>query len=155
MGDFLTETKEKVGERQDIPEFSTTNRGVFPRSEKFNKQLSSNSSKNKVIYRGCIVFGMSREIFNFGVMKDSIGSVSPAYHVYKIDESIINPVFLELLMRNCPDYFLSLIKPGAREGQVLDKEELSKKLIVVPSLEVQNKYVLLHNYLNDFICYPA
>lgn len=155
MGDFLTESKEKVGERLDIPEFSTTNRGVYPRSEKFNKQLSNNSSKNKVIYRGCIIFGMSREIFNFGVMKDSIGSVSPAYHVYKIDDSIINPVFLELLMRNCPDYFLSLIKPGAREGQVLDKEELSKKLIVVPTLEVQNKYVLLHNYLNDFICYPV
>lgn len=44
----------------------------------------------------------------------------------KIDDSIINPVFLELLIRNCPDYFFSLIKSGAREGQVLDKEELSK-----------------------------
>ena len=151
MGDFLSETKEKVGERTDIPEFSTTNRGVYPRSEKFNKQLSSNSSKNKVIHRGCIIFGMSREIFNFGVMKDLIGSVSPAYHVYKIDDNIINPVFLELLMRNCPDYFLSLIKPGAREGQVLDKEELAKKMIIVPPIELQNKYIVLFEYLNSFI----
>ncbi|WP_083711215.1 N-6 DNA methylase [Domibacillus epiphyticus] len=143
MGSFLTPKNIKVGEREGISEYSTTNSGVHPRAQKFNKKLSSNFKKNKIVEKGDIVFGMSREIFNFGIMKDEIGSVSPAYHVYEIDTDVINAEFLEVYMRLCSDYFLSLIKPGAREGQVLDKEELQHKLIVCPPLDIQSKYMLI------------
>lgn len=67
-----------------------------------------------------------------------------------INSEIANPIFLELLMRNCPDYFLSLIKPGAREGQVLDKDELSKKLIIIPPIQLQNRYIVLYEYFAKF-----
>ena len=151
MGDILTVSNEKVGDRTDIPEYSTTNQGIFPRATKFNKTLSKNSGKNKVIRRGDIVFGMSREIFNFGVMTDPIGSVSPAYHVYHINEEIMNPEFLESYMRICSDYFLSLIKPGAREGQVLDKDELQRKIILLPPLKLQEQFIALKNYSDDWL----
>ena len=146
MGDLLYVSNEKVGEQKEIPEYSTTNQGLFLRAKKFNKALTQNSSKNKLIIRGDIVFGMSREIFNFGVMKEERGSVSPAYHVYHINDNIMNPEFLEIYMRICSEYFLSLIKPGAREGQVLDKEELKRKIILCPPKELQDKYMLIRNH---------
>ena len=143
FGELLTPSTEKVGDRKNIPEYSTTNLGIFPRATKFNKSLTSNSSKNKLIRKGDIVFGMSREILNFGVMLDDIGSVSPAYHVYHINEQQLNPEFLEVYMRLCSEYFLSLIKPGAREGQVLDKDELTRKLILCPPIDIQDKYMII------------
>lgn len=147
MGQFLESKNERVGDTEGIPEYSTTNNGLIPRSEKFNKVLSKNSSKYRVIRYGDIVFGMSREIFNFGVMKEEVGCVSPAYHVYKIDERIINPEFLEIYMNICSEFFLSLIKPGAREGQVLDKDELERKEIILPPMTLQNRYMSLRKLL--------
>lgn len=151
MGKILKMSSDRVGDSSGIPEYSTTNTGISPRSENFNKSLTLNSKNYKIVRKGDIVFGMSREIFNFGVMKDSIGAVSPAYHVYHIDSSNYNPDFLEVYMRLCPDYFLSLIKPGAREGQVLDKDELNEKLILLPPLDLQNKYMILRNSLSNWI----
>lgn len=147
MESFLSVKNERVGDQEGIPEYSTTNNGLIPRSEKFNKALSKSSSKYRVIRYGDIVFGMSREIFNFGVMKEEVGCVSPAYHVYEIDRKIINPEFLEIYMNICSDFFLSLIKPGAREGQVLDKDELERKEIVLPPIDLQNKYMILRKLL--------
>lgn len=151
MGAILEGRSERVGARSDIPEYSTTNQGVIPRAAKFNKSLTQNSSKNKLINKGDIVFGMSREIFNFGVMKGSVGSVSPAYHVYHIDDKVMNPEFLEIYMRICSEYFLSLIKPGAREGQVLDKNELEHKIILCPPLKLQESYMLVRNHFYNWL----
>ncbi len=150
FGSILQIRNERVGEREDVPEYSTTNRGVHLRSENFSKTITNNSSKNKLAYRGDLIFGMSREILNFGVMKDEIGGVSPAYHVYEIDEAKMTPEFLEIYMRICDSYFLSLIKPGAREGQVLDKNEVQLKLILCPPIDLQNQYMLSRKYLSQF-----
>lgn len=54
-------------------------------------------------------------------------------------------------MRLCSDYFLSLIKPGAREGQVLDKEELKRKIILCPPKELQDKYMIVRKHMADLI----
>ena len=147
LGSVLQVRSERVGDQLEIPEYSTTNRGVQLRSEKFSRTISTNIGKNKIAYSGDLIFGMSREILNFGVMKDPIGGVSPAYHVYAIDASLMNPEFLEIYMRICSDYFLSLIKPGAREGQVLDKDEVQSKLIICPPLALQNQYMLIRKLL--------
>lgn len=150
LGSILQIRNEKVGDREDVPEYSTTNRGVHLRSENFSKKITNNSSKNKLAYNGDLIFGMSREILNFGVMTDEVGGVSPAYHVYEIDETKMNPEFLEIYMRLCDSYFLSLIKPGAREGQVLDKNEVQSKLILCPPLDLQNQYILTRKYLSQY-----
>jgi len=150
LGSILQIRNEKVGERDDVPEYSTTNRGVHLRSENFSKTITKNSGKNKLAYCGDLIFGMSREILNFGVMTDEIGGVSPAYHVYEIDDTKMNPEFLEIYMRICDSYFLSLIKPGAREGQVLDKNEVQSKLILCPPIDLQNQYMLTRKYLSQF-----
>jgi len=153
LGKLLNIRNERVGDRNDVPEYSTTNRGVHLRSENFSKTITNNSAKNKLAYCGDLIFGMSREILNFGVMKDEVGGVSPAYHVYEIDDSIMNPEFLEIYMRLCDSYFLSLIKPGAREGQVLDKNEVQTKLILCPPIDLQNQYMLIRKYLTQYALY--
>jgi len=150
LGNILQIRNERVGNKIDVPEYSTTNRGVYLRSENFSKVITNNSSTNKLAYRGDLIFGMSREILNFGVMKDEVGGVSPAYHVYIIDNKKMNPEFLEIYMRLCDNYFLSLIKPGAREGQVLDKNEVQSKLILCPPIDLQYKYVLILKYISIF-----
>jgi len=152
LGSILTPKSERVGSRTNVQEYSTTNRGVQLRSEKFSRAITSNSAKNKLANCGDLIFGMSREILNFGVMKDSVGGVSPAYHVYSIDNTKLNPEFLEIYMRICADYFLSLIKPGAREGQVLDKDEVQSKLIICPPLVLQNQYMLIRKFFSQIIC---
>ncbi len=146
MGSLLSLKNERVGDRE-IPEYSTTNTGIKLRDEKFKKNLSKNVSKNKVVQKHDIVFGMSREILNFGVMKDAIGAVSPAYHVFKVDQGIYNAELLEVNMRVRADLFLDLIRPGAREGQGIDQQYLKRKKIIVPTKQIQDKYYEIYSDL--------
>ncbi|MGN7298111.1 restriction endonuclease subunit S [Ferdinandcohnia sp. SAFN-114] len=138
--EILSPRTEKQGD-MDVPVYSVTNEGIFPRSEKFEKTLSKSNSKNKLIYKGDLVFGMSRKILNWGVMEDEIGSVSGAYNVFSINKDKINPLYLKLYMLANPAYFLNVIKPGAREGQGIDKSVLMSKQIPKISLDEQKNII--------------
>ena len=85
FNDFLTPSSQRTLQ-ENIPEYSVTNTGIIPRDSKFKKQLSKSTSKNKILRKNNLVFGMSREILNWGIMYDEIGSVSSAYNVYIIDD---------------------------------------------------------------------
>lgn len=91
---ILKVTTTKTG-KEGIPEYSVTNTGIHPRDEKFTKNLSKSSAKNKLIRKGNLVFGMSREILNWGIMKEEVGGVSSAYNVYIVDEKIVSTTYLE------------------------------------------------------------
>ncbi len=131
FSEFAQISNEKV-DSEYIPEFSVTNTGIIPRDAKFNKQLSTSSLKNKIIRKGDLVFGMSREILNWGVMNNVVGGVSSAYTIYKIDKQIMDAGFLRLYIQHHPDYFKDLIKPAAREGQGIDKKVLASKKVYIP-----------------------
>lgn len=123
-----------------LPEYSVTNNGIIPRDAKFNKKLSKETSKNKVLRKNNLVFGMSREILNWGIMEDEIGGVSSAYNIFEINEGIISPVFLRLYMTAKISDFNSLIGTAAREGQSLDKGALMQKTIYIPPKEIVEKF---------------
>ncbi len=144
--EFIGLSNERVNSEM-IPEFSVTNNGIFPRDVKFNKQLSSSSLKNKVIRKGNLVFGMSREILNWGIMKEPIGGVSSAYTVYVINETLVSPQYMEYFIKNHVSYFKDLIKPAAREGQGIDRTILLSKRIVLPNIEVWERFRLLFDVL--------
>ena len=144
--EFVDLSSERVNSEM-IPEFSVTNNGIFPREVKFNKQLSSSSLKNKVIRKGNLVFGMSREILNWGIMKEPIGGVSSAYTVYVINETLVSSQYLEYFIKNHVSYFKDLIKPAAREGQGIDKTVLLSKLIVLPNMEAWERFRLFFDAL--------
>ncbi len=131
FSEFVQISNEKVCSEL-IPEYSVTNTGIIPRDAKFNKQLSSSSLNNKLIRKGDLVFGMSREILNWGIMNEEVGGVSSAYTVYVIDKQVINEDYLRLFIQHHPVYFKDLIKPAAREGQGIDKKVLASKRVYIP-----------------------
>ncbi|MDE4008757.1 restriction endonuclease subunit S, partial [Glaesserella parasuis] len=119
--DFISESKEKIGSLEDVPEYSVGNEGIYPRSEKYNKSLSKTPEKNKVVRIGDLVFGMGSKTLNWGIMNDEIGSVSPAYFVYRIFTNI-NYIYLNKYIKAKEYDFQNLIKPTSRQGQSVDKE---------------------------------
>ena len=141
---ILNVTTTKTG-KEGIPEYSVTNTGIHPRDEKFTKNLSKSSAKNKLIRKGNLVFGMSREILNCGIMKEEVGGVSSAYNVYIVDEKIVNTTYLECFIAQRMDYFADLIKPASREGQGVDKALLMKKIICIPPSEVMDVFLEKYN----------
>lgn len=147
--DILKIRSEKSND-EEIVKYSITNTGIHKRDEKFNKQLSKSSSKFKIIYKNDLVFGMSRKILNFGVMKEDIGGVSSAYNVFKIDESI-DPRYLELFIRVWSKYFKDIIKPASREGQGIDKNILLTKQFFLPTNEYLQYFFHVFDTFNEKI----
>lgn len=150
FGDFIKVSTEKAPV-DSFPEYSVTNNGIIPRDKKFNKKLSMSSSKNKVLRKDNLVFGMSREILNWGVMEDEVGGVSSAYNVYILNKEIISPTYLKLYMKARISDFNSLIGTAAREGQSLDKGQLIQMQIYIPSESTLQGFFNVYYPLTDKI----
>src|SRR5205823_2812276 len=58
LAGVLEESRDEVGDRQ-VPEYSSTNRGLQLRSRHYKKSLARSDAKNKVIRKGDMVFGLS------------------------------------------------------------------------------------------------
>ena len=147
---FVSESKAKTG-KIGIKEYSVTNNGIFPRNAKYNKSLSQSSTKNKLILYGDLVFGMSRDILNWGVMQEEQGGVSSAYTVYNINSGIVNSTYLELFIKSRIHLFSDLIRPAAREGQGIDKSVLQTKVLLCPPQEVLDTFWPLYNSVTNQI----
>jgi type I restriction enzyme S subunit len=142
---FLTPRVEKSSD-PTIPLFSVTDTGIYPRYEKFNKNLSKAETKNKIVHETDLVFGMSREILNWGVMRTPIGGVSSAYNVFIVDRGI-NSKFLESFIKAHSFNFKDLIRPATREGQGVDKTALMLKSIYLPPEEILAEYYTIEDAL--------
>src|SRR5690606_26985997 len=125
LKDFLTERNERVGEA-NVPEYSSTNNGLQPRAARFKKRLSASTSKYKLIRKGDIVFGLSREVLNFGLMKDEVGCVSPVYRVFSINSDVIFPDLLESMIRIRSAYYYGAVSASSREGQAVSPRALGQ-----------------------------
>lgn len=147
FSDILQESKEKCGDL-DVPEFSVTDNGIVPRNEKFKKNLSASKNKNKLLCKNQLVFGMSREILNWGIMADEVGGVSSVYNVFNVS-SDIDPEYLRMFITNQLIYFKDLIKPAAREGQSIDRKVLMQKKIYIPSKKLLEYWLKLHSTMNN------
>ena len=133
---LITEVNEKVGGRH-VPEYSSTNNGLQLRSERFKKNLSISISNNKIIRRGCLIFGLSRQVLNFGLMRNEIGCISPAYKVFSINETMVEPDFVERVMRLKPNYYFGAVSASSREGQSISAEGLKRLKFVLPYKPLQ------------------
>jgi type I restriction enzyme S subunit len=146
---FLTPRIEKSND-PTIPMFSVTDMGICPRGEKFSKNLSKTDTKNKIAHETDIVFGMSRDILNWGIMRSPIGGVSSAYNVFVVDNKI-NSKYLESFIKFHSLYFKDLIRPATREGQGVDKEALMSKSIYMPFDDVLAEYYTIEDVLTTGI----
>ena len=146
----LLDTKNvRVGER-DLPEYSCTNDGLVPRADRFTKRLSASNAKNKVVHKGDLVFGLSRRILNFGLMRGEIGCVSPAYRTYSVNREAIIPEILERIMRLRTEYFYLAVSASSREGQAVSQDSLYSLHVCLPALAVQERlYGIIQSLLDQ------
>ena len=139
LSEILTAKDQRVGESK-VPEYSSTNTGLHPREGYFKKQLSNSVSKNKVVHSGDLVFGLSRRVLNFGLMRDAVGCVSPAYKVFSVDGGTITPDLIERLIRMRSDYYYGAISGSSREGQSISSDALKLLYILRPPASVQRAF---------------
>lgn len=137
--EFVAKLNTRVGDL-DVPEYSSTNNGLVPRTETFTKRLSKDSSSNKLIRKHDLVFGLSRRLLNFGLMHDIIGSVSPAYNVFSIDTSVIFSDFVETYMRLRMNVYINILGASSREGQSISVSQFLNTGLLVPPSEIQQSY---------------
>lgn len=150
IGAVLSSKSERVGDRS-IPEYSSTNDGLVPRSKIFNKKLSESNSNNKVVFKGDLVFGLSRKVLNFGQMNDAIGCVSPAYKVYAVSSDDIDPALLGTLMRVRSNYFYNAVSASSREGQSVSDSALWMLEFCCPPKSLQKRYIDVMSTINEMM----
>ena len=137
LGDLFVAANVRLGS-VDVPEYSCTNEGLIPRSDRFKKKLSMSNSKNKVISKGDFVFGLSRRVLNFGLMRDDIGCVSPAYRTYSTNQDLVIPDLLERMMRLHSEYFYLAVSASSREGQSISQDALYGLKVSLPTIALQH-----------------
>jgi len=115
--------------------------GQYVNADTLTKQLSKATSKEKILRKDDLVFGMSRQILNWGIMQDEIGGVSSAYHVYRIVKERVDPTYLRYFISGNQSYFRDLIGTAAREGQSLDKGALMNKKLFIPSEDILQAFI--------------
>ena len=76
---------------------------------------------------------------DFGVLTENeIYSVSPAYHTFKINTSIINSKYFEyLLQAKNKRYTQKYMIASARQGKTVNLKDLMKESIEIPSFDEQ------------------
>lgn len=148
FSEFLKPRIEKIN-NSTITEYSVTNSGIFKRDEKFKKRLSGAKTFNKIIYYADMVFGMSREILNWGLMRNQIGSVSSAYTVFSVNTELVDLSYLEFFMRYHHEYFKSIIRLASREGQGIDKAVLFNKCVIIPDTNAIARFLEILNSISN------
>ena len=123
LSEFLSEYSEKNSNNAFTP-VAVGKHGIRKRNEIYNKELSSDYSKNKVIRQNTLVIGMGSTQIDIGVLsnKETL-CVSPAYTTYKINN--INASYLnELLIFLNPLLSKKYMIISARQGKSVNKKEL-------------------------------
>lgn len=84
-------------------------------------------------------------------MINEIGSVSPAYFVYRIKQNIVNHIYLKNYIKNRESEFQDLIKPTSRQGQSVDKDLFLDKVIYTPNKDLISEFFNYYNLLSEEI----
>ena len=117
--------------------------GIRKRSEIYKKDLASDYSKNKLIFKDTLTIGLGSKQIDFGVLKEkSVFSVSPAYKTFRINTSIVSSEYLECYLKANNSYFTKkYMIASARQGKKVDIENLLNEELDIPSLERQKTLV--------------
>ena len=118
-------------------------------SDKFKKRIASKDiTEYKVIPAGMLVQGIHMDEGNFGIQDIvAYGIVSPAYTVWTVDESVVFPKYIEMVLRSprCIDYYRSKLNGTVnRRGHMSEGDFLGMQ-IPCPSIEEQKHVVTTMN----------
>ena len=122
LNSFLTEYTERNTNNKYRP-VAVGRYGIRSRDSIYSKELAQDYSKNKLIYKNTLTVGMGSVQIDIGILTDdTVYSVSPAYHTYKV--AGINSDYLRYCLecRN-QDMFVRYVKRGSRQGKTIDLKQ--------------------------------
>ncbi|MBR3167326.1 MAG: restriction endonuclease subunit S [Erysipelotrichaceae bacterium] len=119
LSEYLTEYKELNTDNKYRP-VAVGRYGIRTRESIYSKELAKDYSKNKLIYKGTLTVGMGSVQMDIGILSDdTVYSVSPAYHTYRIAGIDYDYLRYCLHCRNM-DMFARYMKRGSRQGKSID-----------------------------------
>ena len=144
LGLLIKKTKVARCGEHSYPVLSITKQdGIIMQSEKFKKRIASaDTSDYKIIPRGKLVQGIHIDEGNFGI-QDIVdnGIVSPAYGVWNVNDGLVIPKYLEMVLRSPKSiefYRSKLTGTVNRRGHMSDADFLSMD-IPLPDRDTQSK----------------
>ena len=144
LGSLIKPSKvERCGGRE-YPILSVTkDDGIVLQNEKFKKRIASKDTASyKVVPRGKLVQGIHIDEANFAIQNlVDCGIVSPAYKIWDIETSLVEPEYLALALRSEPSlayYRQNLVGTVNRRGR-MSNEVFYRLKVNLPSLGDQEK----------------
>ena len=150
LSDFIEEYSDKNIENKYRP-VAVGRYGIRSRESIYSKELAKDYSKNKLIYKNTLTVGMGSVQIDIGILTDdTVFSVSPAYHTFKI--SGIDSKYLDycLQTRNL-DMFERYVKKSARQGKTIDFKSWLTYKIPVYDIDTQKEIVLRIETIKNII----
>lgn len=136
LGHFLIETNERV-ENRTIRPVAVGALGIRKRTDIFDKELSNDYSKNKVIHNGDLCFGIGTNQIVFDILNENkLYCVSQAYKPFRISK--IKSIVLKLILDNNNQLFSKRhMIISARQGKSVNFKDLLQESINYPDESLQ------------------
>lgn len=157
LGLLIKKTKVARCGEHSYPVLSITKQdGIIMQSEKFKKRIASaDTSDYKIIPRGKLVQGIHIDEGNFGI-QDIVdnGIVSPAYGVWDVNDGLVVPKYLEMVLRSPKSiefYRSKLTSTVSRRGHMSDTDFLSMD-VPLPDKDTQSKILEIMKQTTSVLC---
>ena len=157
LGLLIKKTKVARCGTRSYPVLSITKQdGIIMQSEKFKKRIASaDTSGYKIIPRGKLVQGIHIDEGNFGI-QDIVdnGIVSPAYGVWDVNDELVVPKYLEMVLRSPKSiefYRSKLTGTVSRRGHMSDTDFLSMD-VPFPDKDTQSKILETMKQTTSVLC---
>lgn len=158
LGLLIKKTKVARCGKHSYPVLSITKQnGIIMQSEKFKKRIASaDTSDYKIIPRGKLVQGIHIDEGNFGI-QDIVdnGIVSPAYGVWDVNDGLVIPKYLEMVLRSPKSiefYRSKLTGTVNRRGHMSDTDFLSMD-IPLPDRDTQSEILKTMKQTTSILCF--
>lgn len=156
LGELISRAEvERCGDRQ-LPVLSMTmHDGIVHQRDRFKKAVvSKDTSSYKVVYPRQLVVGFPIDegviyVQNF----DEPGIMSPAYNVWNVDNSKINPVYLELALHSpqTMTYYTVQMKGTTARRRTLSTDKLCDIKIPLPPMDRQVEIAALFQRIKGLL----
>ena len=156
LGEIISKAKVTKCKDKDLPVLSITLRdGFVLQSSHFKKEIASkDKSKYNVVKKNQLVQSIHLDEGGFSVqyIVDE-GIVSPAYRIWDVDISLVNPVYLNTFLRSKPSiaYYKSKLRGTIHRRGKIDDSDILGMEIPVPPLSEQERIVAALNLLQGII----
>ena len=157
LGECIEEIVDKTTKNNQYEVLSVTKDGIYSQEEFFKKQIASEDNTGyKIIRKNNLVFStMNLWMGSLDVLSNyEIGIVSPAYKIFKFDESKMIPSFGKYFMKS--HFMLEQYKDCSEQGasvvrRNLDLKQLLDTEIIIPTVEEQCKIVKILENIDEII----